>query len=187
MHNQDQRPQDELRHNVQPGNSQLHGQPGGLAASESGFLVEDSAAAPLAEKPKDDPGLMVQMVRFLISGVIAAVVDFGLTFLMLNFFGASNFWGKTVGWIFGTITAYVINSRWTFKSESSVKKVIAVAVLYLITYATQVGIFNWLQPWLENEQEWNAKLAQLGAFVVAQGVATVINFIIQRVFIFRVK
>ncbi|STB96336.1 GtrA family protein [Corynebacterium amycolatum] len=159
----------------------------GNGSHENGFVVEDSAAVPMATETKDEHGLKVQMMRFIISGVIAAVVDFGLTFIMLNAFGATNFWGKTVGWVFGTITAYIINSRWTFKSKSSAKKVLAVAVLYLITYATQVGIFNVLQPWLVESWGWNAQWAQFGAFVVAQGVATVINFIIQRVFIFRVK
>ncbi|MDK8506874.1 MULTISPECIES: GtrA family protein [Corynebacterium] len=159
----------------------------GNGSHENGFVVEDSAAVPMATEAKDEHGLKVQMMRFIISGVIAAVVDFGLTFIMLNAFGATNFWGKTVGWVFGTITAYIINSRWTFKSKSSAKKVLAVAVLYLITYATQVGIFNVLQPWLVESWDWNAQWAQFGAFVVAQGVATVINFIIQRVFIFRVK
>lgn len=151
-----------------------------------GFIAEESASAPLAAKPRDEHGLMVQMTRFIISGVIAAVVDFGLTFVMLNAFGASDFWGKSIGWVFGTITAYLINVRWTFKSKSSAKQVLAVAVLYLITYATQVGIFTQLNPWLV-EQGWSVKLAQFGAFVVAQGVATVVNFIVQRTVIFRVK
>ncbi|WP_240452494.1 GtrA family protein [Corynebacterium xerosis] len=151
-----------------------------------GIRAEASATAPLTDKPRDDHGLMVQMTRFIISGVIAAVVDFGLTFVMLNFVGASDFWGKSVGWVFGTITAYLINVRWTFKTNSSPKQVLAVAALYLITYATQVGIFTVLNPWLV-EQGWSVKLAQFGAFVVAQGVATVVNFIVQRTVIFKVK
>ncbi len=154
--------------------------------SEPGVRAEKSATAPLSDKPRDEHGLMVQMTRFIISGVIAAVVDFGLTFIMLNFVGASDFWGKSIGWVFGTITAYLINVRWTFKAKSSAKQVLAVAVLYLITYATQVGIFTVLNPWLV-EQGWTVKLAQFGAFVVAQGVATVVNFIVQRTVIFRVK
>ena len=151
-----------------------------------GIRAEKSATAPLADKPRDEHGLMIQMTRFIISGVIAAVVDFGLTFVMLNVFGASDFWGKSVGWVFGTITAYLINVRWTFMTKSSPKQVLAVAALYLITYATQVGIFTVLNPWLV-EQGWSVKLAQFGAFVVAQGVATVVNFIVQRTVIFKVK
>ena len=76
--------------------------------------------------------------------------------------------------------------RWTFKTKSSPKQVLAVAALYLITYATQVGIFTVLNPWLV-EQGWSVKLAQFGAFVVAQGVATVVNFIVQRTVIFKVE
>lgn len=155
-------------------------------AGAPGVRAEKSAAAPLADKPRDEHGLMVQMTRFIISGVIAAVVDFGLTFVMINVFGATNFWGKSVGWVFGTITAYLINVRWTFKSTSSANKVLAVAVLYLITYATQVGIFTRLTPWLD-AHGWAIELAQFGAFVVAQGVATIVNFIVQRTVIFRVK
>ncbi|WP_295626231.1 GtrA family protein [uncultured Corynebacterium sp.] len=169
------------------------GTSGRSAASEAttpagvdGVRAEKSATAPLADKPRDDHGLVVQMTRFIISGVIAAVVDFGLTFVMLNMVGASDFWGKSIGWVFGTITAYLINVRWTFKTKSSPKQVLAVAVLYLITYATQVGIFTTLNPWLV-EQGWSVKLAQLGSFVVAQGVATVVNFIVQRTVIFKVK
>lgn len=156
------------------------------ADGSAGIRAEKSATAPLADKPRDEHGLMIQMTRFIISGVIAAVVDFGLTFVMLNVFGASDFWGKSVGWVFGTITAYLINVRWTFKTKSSPKQVLAVAALYLITYATQVGIFTVLNPWLV-EQGWSVKLAQFGAFVVAQGVATVVNFIVQRTVIFKVK
>ncbi|MFD5869086.1 GtrA family protein [Corynebacterium sp. NPDC060344] len=156
------------------------------AADPHGVRAETSASAPLSDKPRDDHGLMVQMTRFIISGVIAAVVDFGLTFVMLNFVGASDFWGKSIGWVFGTITAYLINVRWTFKSKSSPKQILAVAVLYLLTYATQVGIFTTLNPWLA-EQGWSVELAQFGAFVVAQGVATVVNFIVQRTVIFKVK
>ena len=145
------------------------------------------AAAPAATPAKDPRSLKLQTVRFLISGIIAAVVDFGVTFVALNYFGASLFWGKTLGWIFGTITAYIINSRWTFSSSSSVARIIAVAVLYLVTFYTQVKIFEALVPYLNQSLGWDVRLAQFGAFVVAQGVATVINFIIQRVVIFRVR
>ena len=90
--------------------------------------------------------LQTQAGKFIISGAISAVVDLGLTWVLQIFFGAGPVLARSVGFIFGTITAYLINVRWTFKTKSSPKQVLAVAALYLITYATQVGIFTVLNP-----------------------------------------
>lgn len=130
--------------------------------------------------------LKTQILRFVLSGVLAAVVDFGLMWILLNLVDFTSFWAKTFGWIAGTITAYMINRRWTFQAEASVRRLVAVAALYIITFITQVGIFEVLLPVLY-DLDWPASVAQFGAFVVAQSVATVINFIVQRAIIFRVK
>ena len=60
---------------------------------------------------------------------------------------------KTISFIAGTTTAYLINRRWTFQAHASTARFIAVIVLYAVTYAVQVGI-NYLfyckfdgQPW----------------------------------------
>ena len=59
-----------------------------------------------------------------------------------------------------------------------------VAALYTITYFVNVGLHAVLYR-LFSGWEWNDSLAIVVAFVIAQGTATVINFIVQRVFIFR--
>ncbi|ALA66470.1 GtrA family protein [Corynebacterium lactis] len=154
----------------------------------SGFIVEDSAAAPMATDVKDEHGLMVQMVRFLISGVIAAVVDFGSTLIFNYGFGLPrNEVSKPLGWVLGTITAYMINRRWTFKAEASWRRTVAVAILYIITFAIQTQLFKYSPLLFDGVWGWSRFWTDTASFVVAQGVATVINFIIQRVFIFRVK
>lgn len=139
-----------------------------------------------AAPARDEHGLRTQLTRFIISGVIAAVVDFGVTAALLNLAGWSDFAGKTGGWVLGTLTAYLINARWTFRAAPTAARTAAVAVLYLATYATQTGIFVVLRPAL-SEAGWALGAAQAGAFVVAQGVATVINFVVQRTVIFRVR
>ena len=152
---------------------------------ETGIHAEKSATAPLADKPRDDHGLVVQLVRFVISGVIAAVVDFG-TLIILNWVKA-NMKKPVASFIAGTTTAYMINRRWTFKAEASGKRVAAVAVLYLTTFAVQNLIF-WAAPFLLVDQwGWGRGPSDTVAFVVAQGVATVVNFIVQRTVIFRVR
>lgn len=157
------------------------------ADGSAGIRAEKSATAPLADKPRDEHGLMIQMTRFIISGVIAAVVDFGTLIIMNWVFGVDRTVSKAVAWVLGTITAYMINRRWTFKAEASGKRLAAVAALYLTTFAVQNAVF-WAAPFLLVDQwGWGRGLSDTVAFVVAQGVATVVNFIVQRTVIFKVK
>lgn len=62
--------------------------------------------------------------------------------------------------------------------------------LYALTFVLQVGIFTPLYPWLVSlglGAEFMPKMnwAQLFGFVVAQGVATAVNFVVQRSVIFK--
>ncbi len=123
--------------------------------------------------------LSTQVWRFLITGGFAAVVDFGLYVVLLEFGQHVNI-AKTLSFIAGTITAYLINRRWTFQAAHSHARLIAVCVLYALTFAVQVGINYFFYMQFES-QPWRVPVA----FVIAQGTATVINFIVQRSLIFR--
>jgi putative flippase GtrA len=89
---------------------------------------------------------------------------------------------KTLSFIAGTTTAYLINRRWTFQAPPSKARFIAVCALYAVTYAVQVGI-NYALYTLWDDKPWRVPVA----FVIAQGTATVINFVVQRAVIFRLK
>lgn len=130
-----------------------------------------------------DNSLKTQLVRFVSVGVFTAAIDFGLT-LALTAFGLHRSAAKAIGWVFGTIAAYLINARWTFGSQVSGKTAFAVGMLYASTFAVQNFLY-----WVTN-----APLMAIGfdgavkdtiSFVIAQGVATVTNFAIQRAFIFN--
>ena len=60
-----------------------------------------------------DVGLKTQMVRFIITGGLSAIVDLGL-YALLFALGLGKVPAKAVGFIAGTTTAYLINRRWTF-------------------------------------------------------------------------
>ncbi|HMZ15004.1 MAG TPA: GtrA family protein [Mycobacterium sp.] len=134
--------------------------------------------------------LKTQVVRFVVTGGLSAVVDFGLYVLLLRLglrdavilgIPGVNV-AKTISFIAGTTTAYLINRRWTFQAAASKARFIAVIVLYALTYGVQVGI-NYLFYLKFQGQPWGVPVA----FVIAQGTATVINFIVQRAWIFRLR
>ncbi|MGV0792103.1 GtrA family protein [Mycolicibacterium sp. XJ1819] len=125
--------------------------------------------------------LGTQVWRFVVTGGLSAVVDFGL-YVALLFAGLHVNVAKTIGFVAGTTTAYLINRRWTFQAPPSTARFVAVCVLYALTYAVQVGInYAFYMAW--EDKPWRVPVA----FVIAQGTATVINFVVQRTVIFRLR
>ena len=57
-------------------------------------------------------------------------------------------------------------------------------MLYAVTFALQVGLFSLLFEAM-TRQGVDRFVVQVVAFVIAQGVATTVNFIVQRSVIFR--
>ncbi|RVW01016.1 GtrA family protein [Rhodococcus spongiicola] len=124
--------------------------------------------------------LKTQIVRFVLTGGVSAVVDFGL-YVLLLLLGLPVPIAKSISFVAGTTTAYLINRRWTFKAEPSRARFVAVVVLYALTFSVQVGL-NQVMYQVFPDDWWRVPLA----FVVAQGTATVINFVVQRAVIFKI-
>jgi putative flippase GtrA len=93
---------------------------------------------------------------------------------------------KALSFVAGTTTAYLINRRWTFRAEPSKRRFLAVVVLYAVTFALQVGLFSVLFTDL-TARGLSRLTVQVVGFVIAQGVATTVNFIVQRAVIFRLR
>lgn len=130
-----------------------------------------------------DNSLWTQLSSFIGVGVFTAIIDASITFT-LTYLGLHRNVAKAIGWVFGTGAAYLLNSRFTFKTKVSTGKAIAVFLLYASTFAIQ-NLLYWVT---------NAPLLSLGidgllkdviSFVIAQGVATVTNFVLQRTVVFR--
>ena len=151
-------------------------------------MADDLLPAPV-ELPLDASpralDLRTQLVRFVLTGGLSAVVDFGLLVLLMAA-GLGHTSAKSLSFVAGTTTAYLINRRWTFRAEPSRRRFAAVVVLYALTFALQVGLFSLLFDRL-GEAGLGRLPVQVLSFVVAQGVATTVNFVVQRAVIFRLR
>ena len=126
------------------------------------------------------PGLRGQLGRFVAVGLLSAVVDFGIYHLLL----AVGTWApvaKGTSFILGTTTAYLLNRRFTFTaSQGGRGRFAGFVALYGTTFALNVGV-NTLALALLPAMPFRTSLA----WVLAQGTATAVNFVMLRTVVFR--
>lgn len=123
-------------------------------------------------------------MKFTVAGGVAAVVDLTVTWvLQIGLDVLGDFWARTVGWVLGTVLAYAINRRWTFRAGFSKRRFGATMTTYLLTYGVNIVLYREILPLLESSV--SATVALVLAFIVSQAVATAINFLVQRFLIFR--
>ncbi|MEH6819960.1 MAG: GtrA family protein [Dietzia psychralcaliphila] len=166
--------------------------PDGARADIPDDSVLDSlrgAVDPLEARHESDPArptdFRTQVTRFFLTGVLSAVVDYGLLQLLM-LFGLGYGPAKALSFVAGTLTAYSLNRRWTFQAEPSRARFVATMGLYALMFGVQWGLFMLLVPWF-HDLGWSTFWATTIGYVIAQGVATVTNFIVQRTVIFRVR
>jgi putative flippase GtrA len=123
-------------------------------------------------------GLATQIGRFVLIGGFCALVDYGVYQGLLHL-GLWIHLAKAISFVAGTTTAYFLNRRFTFDSAGGLGTLGGFALLYTVTFFVNVGI-NALVLGLF-DFAWRIT----AAWVVAQGTATVINFVLLRTVVFR--
>lgn len=126
------------------------------------------------------PGLAAQLSRFVVVGVLSAFVDFGVYHALLSL-GTWVHLAKAVSFILGTTTAYLLNRRFTFTAtEGGSARFAGFVLLYGTTFAINIGM-NALMLAVLPQLPFRTSVA----WVIAQGTATLINFVMLRTVVFR--
>lgn len=124
-------------------------------------------------------GLAAQLARFVLIGGFCALVDLGIYQGLLALGGYVHL-AKAISFICGTTTAYLLNRRFTFTATAGNGRFLGFAALYGTTFALNLGT-NALMLAVLPQMPFRVTLA----WVVAQGVATVVNFVMLRTVVFR--
>ncbi len=61
--------------------------------------------------------ISVKLVRYFIVGVIGTGIHFGVLIMLVELFGVEAVTASTIGFIVTLIVSYVLNHRWTFRSD----------------------------------------------------------------------
>ena len=67
-------------------------------------------------KKKTD-NVFIQIIRYFISGGIAATVDFGLLYLLTEFFGLYYLWSAVISFSVGLLITYIFSITWIFNQR----------------------------------------------------------------------
>jgi len=117
-----------------------------------------------------------ELSRYLVAGFSAVGTDSLVYWALLHFLTPSP--SKAISFICGTIVAYLINKYWTFEiSERSYREMSKFAALYATTFAVNVGV-NKVSLMLMPMQIFFA-------FLAATGTSTILNFIGQKLWVFK--
>lgn len=129
-------------------------------------------------------GLFQQLLRFVVIGGGCALIDFGTYSLLLGLAGFPVWLSKSISFILGTTTSYLINRKYTFSGAStgnSKAKAGAFAIVYTVTFFVNMGSNQLLVVLFDAQQAWQFTLF----WVIAQGFGTLINFVMLKWVVFR--
>ncbi|KAA9166861.1 GtrA family protein [Amycolatopsis acidicola] len=138
-----------------------------------------------AETAKASPGLFAQLVRFALIGGCCALLDLGI-YSGERALGMDHApWdtvARAISFIIGTTTAYFLNRKFTFSAgrKEGAGQVGSFVLLYTVTFFVAVGM-NALMLAVLPEMAWKPTLA----WVISQGTATAINFVMLKWVVFR--
>ena len=141
-----------------------------------------------------------ELTKFIISGLLAVLVDFIVYFLLSQFLDMNL--SKALSFMSGMLVTYNLNKYWTWRQpDKNNKRLLLFVALYTVAMAVNVGsnqlAFNILPNSeficsLRNSSEdliklITVKIDKVLALIIATGVSATLTFLGQKFWLFKVK
>lgn len=125
-------------------------------------------------------------IKFLLVGVVNTVVGAGVMFVLYNIFSVSYWIASASNYIVGSIVSYFLNKYYTFKNDEKslgqiVRFILNISICYLVAYGGAKPLVAFVLAGVNKSVQDNlAMFAGMGFFVV-------LNYLGQRIFVFKEK
>ena len=132
-----------------------------------------------------------RFLKFMVVGLIGAVVDFGIMNLLTKLAGMPLVWAGTISFICAIISNFFWNRYWTYpdsRSRPLARQLVMFSVVNVAGLLIRLPILRFLEPpmlKLFKNLPWNLPLgpeflAKNGTLAVAVGVVMLWNFFVNR-------
>lgn len=128
--------------------------------------------------PRIGSEFQIQFLKFIGVGVLNTLISLGVIYLCMHV-GINYRLSNLIGYGAGVLNSFIWNKLWVFRSKE--KNVLWEMFLFGITFAACYGIQYGVLLLLVEKMQINLYLAQL----IAMGVYTVCNFLLNRFITFR--
>ncbi len=129
-----------------------------------------------------------EVISFGIIGVINTIVGTSVMFLLYNIIGMGYWFSSAANYVVGSIVSFILNKRFTFQVEQKdkmylIKFIINISLCYLIAY----GVAKKAVYYLLQYAGFNSKIMDNISMIVGMGLFVVLNFLGQKLFVFKKK
>ncbi len=119
-----------------------------------------------------------QLWRYATVGLVSAIVDFTILYLLTDKAGFHYLWSATISFIVAASLNYYLNKTWTFKAGGALAKQ---AGIFLLIAGNGVLLNNLIMYLLVEHGDW----WYIYAKIIAIGIVTIINFLGNKYFTFK--
>lgn len=119
-----------------------------------------------------DKNRLAEFFRFLIVGIIATMIHYGIYLLLVNYINTSL--AYSAGYLCSFVLNFYLSLTLTFKVKGSLKKIVGFAISHLINYLLHIILLNIFL---------NIHISPNYAPIPVFGIAIPVNFFLVRYFL----